>query len=464
MPIKSQSRARRVCVVLMSALLATSVVQAASLSELFEAERYEAFFAAARPAAEQGDAEALFLLGKAAHLGKGMAVDLTLAAQWYEQARARGSARASHNLGSLALEAGRREEAVPFFEEALARGLKLPTLYNLGRALTPEDPRTVFDAGDAAAMAALAAQRFAEAYAERADTEYAAAAGKQYLRVYLMQRSGDEPTTPEALAKSRATAVLWLNKAMDAGDPFAWTNYGALLLDERKYAEARVALEKGAAGNNGVAHYHLARMAQEGAGGAASDPDVALVHFEKAALLGIEPARQPALRLLEAKYQSENDLGELERGVARLAALRRESDFQPLHDPAARAAWGRFLIEQKSSFQQALRPQVRLVACGLGLNDEFGREFNVGEGTEWRLLAHVSLAETIVLEARGSVDGQGCARTPEALTPADHELLRRAASVSLVFPGPELPLELIPRDRQQATLQLRPIGAVLPPR
>ncbi|MGZ0788152.1 tetratricopeptide repeat protein, partial [Pseudomonas saponiphila] len=68
-----------------------------TLEQLFEQQQYDAFLQQAQQQAAENNAEALFLLGKAYHLGRGVTQDNATASQYYEQARALGSARASHN-------------------------------------------------------------------------------------------------------------------------------------------------------------------------------------------------------------------------------------------------------------------------------------------------------------------------------------------------------------------------------
>ncbi|MCU8107149.1 SEL1-like repeat protein [Shewanella sp. SM101] len=106
-----------------------ATAEKSALEQLFEQQQYDAFLQQAQQQAAENNAEALFLLGKAYHLGRGVTQDNATASQYYEQARALGSARASHNLGSMALDNDRKTQAIPLLEEALARGLKLPTLY-----------------------------------------------------------------------------------------------------------------------------------------------------------------------------------------------------------------------------------------------------------------------------------------------------------------------------------------------
>src|SRR5690606_13517816 len=103
-------------------------VQASELEQLFETEQYQKFLAQAQTAAQADDADALFLLGKAYHLGRGVKKDIITARSYYRQADVQGSARAAHNLGSLALSEGRKPEAIEHFKRALSRGLRRPTL------------------------------------------------------------------------------------------------------------------------------------------------------------------------------------------------------------------------------------------------------------------------------------------------------------------------------------------------
>lgn len=120
-------------------LFLTQAVHAADLEELFDESRYGEFLPKAERAAATGDALALFLLGKAYHLGRGVDENEALARSYYEKARASGSARASHNLGSMLMSEKRIKDAIPLFEEALQRGLLMPTLINLGKAHSPSD-------------------------------------------------------------------------------------------------------------------------------------------------------------------------------------------------------------------------------------------------------------------------------------------------------------------------------------
>ncbi|SEC60041.1 hypothetical protein SAMN05421553_1126 [Pseudomonas anguilliseptica] len=153
------------------------------LKSLFERKDYAAFLPQAEAKASAGDAEALFLLGKAYHLARGVAEDRERARAYYQDARSLGSARASHNLGSMAREQGDVKMAVEFFEEALERGLKLPTLYNLAQVSSPEVPTNYWSIPEFVQQAGRAGDYLARAYAEDGKVETLFGASRQYTQV-----------------------------------------------------------------------------------------------------------------------------------------------------------------------------------------------------------------------------------------------------------------------------------------
>lgn len=432
--------------------------------DLFNHGQYDEFLRQASTEAKTGDAEAVFLLGKAHHLGKGIEKNLDLALALYQQAREKGSARASHNLGLLALDDGRSEEAIPLLQEALDRGLKLPTLYNLGRAHTPPDPHTWFDLPGVIPRARRAGDYFAQAHTLRPDAEFDVAAARQYLRAYLMALN----VLPGArdqfdLAVLREQAIEWMQKGMDRNHGPSWTNYGAMLLDEKKYTEARAALLKGAEQKVAIAHYHLARMEEAGWAQEKRDRERAVFHYETATLLGLEQARHPAQKLLEEQLQYETDLGKLEQGIARLRALRKPDDLEmkTIYSPSSRLAWGLFLREQQQNFRPLPNLPIILRACGLGLNEPYGLDYNIGENSQWRLEAHVGLRETQPLPIQGLVDARGCAVFTGKMPAQVRKVLSEGAVLTLRFPNYSLPMEWT-QSGKRVVLRLRPLGTPLP--
>ena len=293
----------------------TGVASATPLEDLFNGPDKPRFFAEARVAADAGDVEALFLLGKAYNLGVGIEVDRERARELYRQARAKGSARASHNLGLMALDAGNRSEAIALLEEALARGLVMPTLHNLGRAYTPpEDPVTFSGLSRAVVPAGRAGDYFARAHALLPNGEEGYEASVQYLRAWsFARRSRDDSFDLPAL---RQRAVKWLQIGIDRDHAPSWANFGAMLYAEGDHEGARPPLERAAASGNGIAHYHLAKLDDF-----TRSFDSALLHYEKAALAGVREAREPAIERLREQLRNESDPAALERGQARMKAL-----------------------------------------------------------------------------------------------------------------------------------------------
>lgn len=72
--------------------------------------------------AARGDADALFNLGQAYKLGRGVKQDLARAEQLYAEAAAKGHLQASDNQALLLFQRGERERAMPMLEAAAARG------------------------------------------------------------------------------------------------------------------------------------------------------------------------------------------------------------------------------------------------------------------------------------------------------------------------------------------------------
>ncbi|MEO5494882.1 MAG: SPOR domain-containing protein [Sphingomonas sp.] len=75
-----------------------------------------------RRAAIAGDADAQFNLGQAYKLGRGVPVDLPMAESWYRRAALQGHPQAEDNYGLALFQDGKREDAVPWLEKAVARG------------------------------------------------------------------------------------------------------------------------------------------------------------------------------------------------------------------------------------------------------------------------------------------------------------------------------------------------------
>jgi hypothetical protein len=75
-----------------------------------------------RGPAEAGDVDALFNMGQAYRLGRGVPQDQTTAEAFYLRAAQKGHIRAADTYGLLLFQDGRREAALPFVEDAANRG------------------------------------------------------------------------------------------------------------------------------------------------------------------------------------------------------------------------------------------------------------------------------------------------------------------------------------------------------
>ncbi len=197
-------------------LTVSSAAIAARLDDLFLQADRGTFFVEAHAAAALGDADALFLLGKAYHLGKGVAADEDQARDYYEQARTKGSARASHNLGLIELDHGNREAAIVLLNEALERGLTMPTLYNLGRAHSPPDQAYAFHLREPIDSAVRSGDYFTRAHAAQPNMDYIFQASREYLRAYqFAQHASSADMDGLDLSSMRARAAEWLQKGIE---------------------------------------------------------------------------------------------------------------------------------------------------------------------------------------------------------------------------------------------------------
>lgn len=74
------------------------------------------------PLADAGNRDAQFNLGQAYKLGRGVPADPVKAIELYRKAAAQGHEAAEANLGWVLFQEGRREEALPLLQRAVARG------------------------------------------------------------------------------------------------------------------------------------------------------------------------------------------------------------------------------------------------------------------------------------------------------------------------------------------------------
>ena len=83
---------------------------------------YDAAVAQWRGPADKGDADAMFNMGQAYKMGRGVAKDLDKAESFYRRAAQKGHVRAADNLGILLFQTSRQSEAIPLLEASARRG------------------------------------------------------------------------------------------------------------------------------------------------------------------------------------------------------------------------------------------------------------------------------------------------------------------------------------------------------
>jgi TPR repeat protein len=290
-------------------------VQPSALELLLQNKNYAEFLPAAQQASQSGGAEAtdaLFLLGKAYHLGWGVEEDIQQAKTYYQQAAARGSARASHNLGTIALDRGRRGEAISYFEAALEKGLKEPTLYNLGRAhdLTSGNMMMGTPSEQAALMKAA---------------DYYEAAYRLSPRDALIGDIVRVRTSAYRIVKTEADhreLMKWVDLGVEKNVATVFQNYGAMLYYNGDEEAARPWFEKADALGISAASYALGLLAKKEGQADGSGAELAFGYFLKAAQRGNSEGLHEVSRILDDRLASAATRDALEAVIDQTRELR----------------------------------------------------------------------------------------------------------------------------------------------
>ena len=90
--------------------------------EKWQAGEYKAAVTIWQPLAARGDSDALFNLGQAYKLGRGVTQDLAMAKTYYRRAAERGHAPAATNLGILTAQSGDKAESARWWTKAAEAG------------------------------------------------------------------------------------------------------------------------------------------------------------------------------------------------------------------------------------------------------------------------------------------------------------------------------------------------------
>ena len=99
--------------------------------ELWRASKWDAAVSMWQPFAQDGDVDAMFNMGQAYKLGRGVALDKSTAGDWYRRAAVKGHLPAQANLGILLFQATEKVEAVRWLKAAADRG-EMRAQYVLG--------------------------------------------------------------------------------------------------------------------------------------------------------------------------------------------------------------------------------------------------------------------------------------------------------------------------------------------
>lgn len=435
----------------------------ASLEVLLEAKRYVEFFKEAHLSAQRGNADAQFLLGKAYHLGKGVAVQLDKAQEYYNLAAAQGHARAEHNLGNIALDPpyDRPDVALDHFSKARALGLESPTVYNMGRAhkslcIRHESEESCTAAGEAYSTAWRVDQR----------SDSLDEAVYSFVQACLIERSkltnyNSNPLPANFELKRCKEATDWAEKGAAAGLARSAYNRGAIDFFAKRYGEAlpwfRLADERGL----GLASYTLGEMHQEGMG-VAPDKTEATKWFKRSAALKHEKGVELVRTILHTEMTASHEPARIHAAIAEWASL--EPVMALPHEALNRLRVIEAVKENTTRFPplaQAANTSFQARFCP-GRNKEMGwntlwLEWN----SLWRIFAvtkpedSIHPAHSLKLLASGMADKKGCLTLSPESQSTLRETLARGETLMLNWPGQRHLLSVDRLPNGQLALKLR---------
>jgi TPR repeat protein len=296
-----------------------------------------------RRAAELGDVQAQFIIGRLSMTGDGVPVNERESAKWFLCAAQQGNAAAAHNIAVYYAEGTGIEQdldrAIVWFEKAAAAGVlaaqvQLGKLYAAGRGVRRDLARATellhdaAESGDAEAKTALAlmhlqgdnvlddagqAEHLLRQAAEAGHLGAATQLGHlctsksrndDAIRWYRKAAEAGQPESQHALGVAYFngrgvpadldTAAAWIASAAHANYPAAQFQLGVMYCTGKgvpmDYAQGVSWYEQAAQAGHALAQYNLAVMLSKGQG-CEADPARAAVWLEKAAEQGVEQAR-----------------------------------------------------------------------------------------------------------------------------------------------------------------------------
>lgn len=263
--------------------------------------------------AEQNNADALFYLGEFYMDGTGVLQDVKKGKQLYQKAAKLGSSHAMNNLGLLAKQAGRTEEAISLYQQAISAGSDV-SLLNLGRLYqeigeyTKSEEILTIALGKNRVVRAEALNKLGTLYTRINFKDYDIKKAEGY---YLESVKLGSDVSLNNLGMlyfhndEYNKAFDYIKMAADKNLPDAINNLGALYQHgygvKQDYAQAISLYEKSAKMGSPGGYFNLGGMYEHG-DGVTQDDTKALEYYEQALAAGHYPA-QKKIDLLKAKQK-----------------------------------------------------------------------------------------------------------------------------------------------------------------
>lgn len=405
------------------------------LEKLFESGRYAEFQASANSLADQGNAEAQFLLGKAYHLGKGVTVDPAQAKRFYDLAASQKNARAEHNLGVMALDLDENpNNALGHFRKAETLGFKMPTFYNLGRTY-----KAMCDQEQQAALCESAGDAFFQAWQVKPENDWLDEAAASYARACMLERGsnrfggwqvGETVKVDGVLVAKRQAercnkAKELTEKGAQLGLARAAFNRGALEININEYALALPWIQLANERELGLAAYQLALMHQDGLG-LPKDPAAALTFYKRGVLLKNKQSTDYMLEYWEHEMNASFEPSRISAAMLEWRQLAPNASLPPFVE---------YRLELVKTMQANRTKFPALAASAYPIDARFCLQKSIGPNysLDWKLLGVAEpddtlyASDSLVLIAQGKSDDNMCMM----LRAADQKKLRQALAKGL---------------------------------
>lgn len=285
--------------------------------------------------AEQGDAEAMYLLGRMYHIGELVEADDEKAMLLYRRANALGYPLAANNIGALYDDIGEPEKAVEWFEQGIRQGDKraesnLGRFYLNGIAVAPDTAKGLSMLEPHAAQNGHAALTLGFWYDGDFD-ENPQPDNQKALEYYLLaEKNSQDLTTIELTDLYNNLGTLYNNhdgiptdypkaqkyfiKAAELGMPHAMLNLGHLYASKGEHKQAFKWYLKAAENDLIDAYYYVGKAYAMGKG-VPQDGRKAVAWLEQAAEYGVEEW------VSELAYIYRNGLDGVPKDLAKAEAL-----------------------------------------------------------------------------------------------------------------------------------------------